>query len=141
MIRDIILLPIVDEFTKRFTSILIVTLIDLHLGYNQITLNKRDQDMIVFYILIRLLYLISLLQRVTNLVTQFIRTIYRILEVVYKEVGAFIDDISIKGLKIDYNREEVVPSIQQFVKEYIINVNKVLLKIEYIRAMISTKKT
>ena len=39
------------------------------------------------------------------------RTIYRILEVVYKEVGAFIDNISIKGSKIDYDREEVVPSI------------------------------
>ena len=40
------------------------------------------------------------------------RTMYRILEVVYKEVGAFIDNISIKGLKMDYDREEVVPSIQ-----------------------------
>ena len=46
-----------------------------------------------------------------NLVTQFVRIIYRILEIVYKEVGAFIDDINIKGLKIDYDREEVVPSI------------------------------
>ena len=46
-----------------------------------------------------------------NLVTQFVKTIYRILEIVYKEVGAFIDNISIEGLKIDYDREEVVPSI------------------------------
>ena len=59
----------------------------------------------------------------------------------YKEVGAFIDDINIKGLKMDYDREEVVPSIQWFVKEYIVNVNKVLLEIEHIGAIISAKKT
>ena len=33
-IWDIMLLPIVDEFAKRFTSILMVTLIDLYLGYD-----------------------------------------------------------------------------------------------------------
>ena len=59
----------------------------------------------------------------------------------YKEVGTFIDDISIEGSKIDYNKEEIVSSIRQFVKEYIINVNKVLLEIKYIGAIISTKKT
>ena len=36
---------------------------------------------------------------------------YRILEAIYKEVEAFIDDINIKGSKIDYNREEVVLNI------------------------------
>ena len=66
---------------------------------------------------------------------------YRILEVVYKEVGAFIDDIGIEGLKIDYDREEAAPGIWQFVKEHIINVDKVLLEIECVGAMISTEKT
>ena len=66
---------------------------------------------------------------------------YRILEIVYKEVGAFIDDIDIEGPKIDYDGEEVVPSIWQFVKEHIVNVDKVLLEIEHIGAIISAKKT
>ena len=33
-IRDITLLLIVDEFIERFTSMLMITLIDLHLGYD-----------------------------------------------------------------------------------------------------------
>ena len=33
-IQDTTLLPTVDEFAKRFTGILIVTLIDLHSGYD-----------------------------------------------------------------------------------------------------------
>ena len=41
-IQDTTLLPTVDKFAKRFTSMLIVTLVDLHLGYNQMTLDKRD---------------------------------------------------------------------------------------------------
>ena len=36
---------------------------------------------------------------------------YRILEAVYKEVGAFIDNIGIEGLKMDYDREEVALGI------------------------------
>ena len=59
----------------------------------------------------------------------------------YKEIKAFIDDINIKSSKINYNREEIVFNIRQFIKKYIINVNKVLLEIKYIKAIISTKKT
>ena len=40
---------------------LIVTLIDLYLGYDQMSLNEYDRDMIAFYISIRLLRLTSLL--------------------------------------------------------------------------------
>ena len=42
---------------------------------------------------------------------QFIRTIYRILEAVYKEAGVFINDINIEGLRMDYNSEEATLEI------------------------------
>ena len=58
------------------------------------------------------------------------RIIYYILEAMYKEARVFINNISIEGLWIDYDSEEATLGIQRFVKEYIMNVDKVLLEIE-----------
>ena len=140
-IRDATLPPTADEFAERFAGMLMVTLADLHSGYDQMTLDKRDRDMTAFHTPIGLLRLTSLPQGATNSVAQFVRTMHRILEAVYKEAGAFIDDIGIEGPKTDYDGEEAAPSIQRFVKEHIVNVDKVLLEIERVGATISAKKT
>ena len=66
---------------------------------------------------------------------------YRILEAVYKEAGVFINDIGIKGLRMDYDGEEAALGIWRFVKEYIVNVDKVLLEIERVEVTISAEKT
>jgi hypothetical protein len=53
-------------------------------------------------------------------VAQFIRIINLILEDINPEVAKlFINDISIKGLYTNYNREEVLLGIQRFILEYI----------------------
>jgi hypothetical protein len=53
-------------------------------------------------------------------VAQFIRIINLILEDINPEVvKLFIDDISVKGLYTNYNREEVLLSIRRFILEYI----------------------
>ena len=57
------------------------------------------------------------------------------------EVDIFINDIDIKELRIDYNREKIVLDIQRFVKEYIVNIDKVLLEIKRVRVTISIDKT
>jgi hypothetical protein len=51
---------------------------------------------------------------------QFVRIINLILEDINPEVAKlFIDDIGIKGLYTNYNREEALPGIQRFILEYI----------------------
>jgi len=51
----------------------------------------------------------------------------------------FLNNINIKGLYTNYNREEVLPSIQRFILEHIQNLNKTLERIKRARASISTK--
>jgi hypothetical protein len=70
-----------------------------------------------------------------------VRVINKILEAVYKITGAYVDDISIKGPKTDYEGEEVIPGIRRFVYEHIINYNKVLLEIKRVGTTIGAEKT
>ena len=48
--------PDADEFVEEFSGMAVVSFIDLFSGYNQITLNERDRDIIVIYTPLRLLY-------------------------------------------------------------------------------------
>jgi hypothetical protein len=53
-------------------------------------------------------------------VAQFIRIINLILKDINPEVAKlFIDDVGVKGLYTNYDREEVLPNIQRFILEYI----------------------
>jgi hypothetical protein len=66
----------------------------------------------VFFILLRLLRNTTLLQGATNSMAQFIRIINLILEDINPEVAKlFINDIGVKGLYTNYNREEALSSI------------------------------
>jgi hypothetical protein len=51
----------------------------------------------------------------------------------------FINDISVKGPYINYNREEVLPGIRRFILEHIQNLDKTLERIKRARASISAK--
>ena len=53
----------------------------------------------------------------------------------------FINNISIKGLKIDYDKEEILPSIYRFILKYIQNLNEVLYNIERVGITISREKS
>ena len=59
----------------------------------------------------------------------------------YIEVDTFINDIDIKELRIDYNREKITLDIRRFIKEYIVNIDKILFKIKCARVTISIDKT
>jgi hypothetical protein len=53
-------------------------------------------------------------------VAQFIRIINLILEDINPEVAKpFINDIGVKGLYTDYNREEALSGIRRFILKYI----------------------
>jgi hypothetical protein len=53
--RDTNLPPSVNEFTEEFIGCHIASLVDLYSGYNQILLYPKSRDLIVFFILLRLL--------------------------------------------------------------------------------------
>ena len=69
------------------------------------------------------------------------RVINKILKAVYKIIGAYVDNIGIKGLKTDYKGEEVTPGIRRFVYEHVINCDKVLLEIKRAGITIGAEKT
>jgi hypothetical protein len=71
---------------------------------------------------------------------QFVRIINLILEDINPEVAKpFVNDVSVKGLYTNYDREEALPSIRRFILEYIQNLDKTLERIKRARASISTK--
>jgi hypothetical protein len=118
--RDANLPPSVDEFTEEFTGCHITSLVDLYSGYNQILLYPKSRDLTVFFTLLRLLRNTTLLQGAINSMAQFVRIINLILEDINPEVAKlFINNISVKGLYTNYDREEALPSIQRFILEHI----------------------
>ena len=53
--RDVNLLLLIDEFIKEFTNYYIISLVDLYSNYNQILLYFKSKDLIIFFILLKLL--------------------------------------------------------------------------------------
>ena len=140
-IRDATLPPTADEFAERFAGMKILTLADLHSGYDQCALDVRDRDMTAFQSSLGLLRLTTLPQGATNSVGQFVRVMTKILEHVHKEAGAYIDDIGIEGPRTDYDNDKVEPGIRRFILEHIVNCDKVLLELERAGVTIAAEKT
>ena len=59
--RDVNLLLLINEFIKEFTNYYIISLVDLYSNYNQILLYFKSKDLIIFFILFKLLRNIILL--------------------------------------------------------------------------------
>ncbi len=60
IIKNINLSPSINEFFEEFIKYIIAFLIDCFSGYNQIKFNKKNRDLIIFYIPIGLLRMIIL---------------------------------------------------------------------------------
>jgi hypothetical protein len=138
--RDANLPSSVNEFAEEFTDYYITSLVDLYSGYNQILLYPKSRDLTAFFTPLRLLRNTTLLQGATNSMAQFVRIINLILEDINPEVAKlFIDDVGVKGLYTDYNKEEALPGIRRFILEHIQNLDKTLERIKRAKASISTK--
>jgi hypothetical protein len=53
--RDTNLPPFINEFIDEFIGYYITSLVNLYSSYNQILLHSKSRDLIVFFILLRLL--------------------------------------------------------------------------------------
>src|SRR6266487_2063728 len=51
----------------------------------------------------------------------------------------FLDDVGVKGLYTDYDREEALPGIQRYILEHIQNLDKTLERIERVGGLIRAK--
>ncbi len=88
-----------------------------------------------------LLRMYILLQGATNLVAQFIQIIIRILfNLIPLVCRLFIDNITVKGPKTIYSREEICPSMHRYIIEHLINLNKMLINIKLSGCTISGGK-
>jgi hypothetical protein len=94
--------------------------VDFFLGYNKVELRKEDRDKTVFFSPLGLVYQTTLPIEATNLITQFVYLIIRVLRDLFPNIAIlFIDNITIKGLKTKYNKKEVLFRIYYFIIEYI----------------------
>ena len=140
LIQDVNLLLTVDKFSRRFARCKIMSLIDLFLEYNQITLYLDSRDFTAFSTSIGLVRSCTIVIGATNLVATFQRVIIKILKDYQLEIMPFIDNITSSGLKINYNREDLTKGVQRYVLEHIIQLNKVLADIERASGTVSRKK-
>ena len=54
-------------------------------------------------------------------------------------VMPFLNDVRVKGLYTNYNREEALPRIQRYILEHIQNLDKTLEQIKRVGGLIRTK--
>ncbi len=118
--RDTNLPLSVDEFVEEFAGCYIASLVDLYSGYDQMTLDPKSRDITAFFTPLGLLRYTTLPMGATNSVAQFVRIINLILEDINLViVMPFLNNVRVKGLYTDYNREEALPSIQRYILEHI----------------------
>ena len=131
---------LVDEFLEEFARCQCASLIDFFSRYDQLTLDIKSRDIIAFMTPFSLLKIITLLQRATNLVAQFVQVIITILEDLFLAIAIlFIDNIGVKGLYTDYSRKLKLLGICRFVFEHLQNLNKALNRIKQAKAFIRLK--
>ena len=78
IIRNVNLSFNVEEFSKRFTRICVVFLIDFFFEYNQMILIEKSRNLTAFMTFLNLLRMTRLLQNAINSMTQFVRIIIEI---------------------------------------------------------------
>ena len=111
-IRDANLPLSVDEFSEEFAGCQMASIIDFFSGYDQIELDVKSRDLTGFQTPIGLLRMTTLPQGATNLVTQFVQIITKILEdLILENCLLFLDNISVKGLLFIYENKEAILSI------------------------------
>lgn len=141
-IRDAFIPPGAEEFSEEFGGCLLLSLLDLFSGYDQIELDVMSRDLTTFATPIGLFRMCTLPQGATNSVAQFMRAMVRILQDLIPHIcRPFLDDICIKGPRHDWNNEEVLPGIRRYVLEHLQNIDKVLVNMELAGGTIAAVKS
>ena len=78
IIRDVNLFFNVKKFSKKFANMLITSLINFFLNYDQITFVEKCRNLIIFMISLEFLKMIKFLQEIINSIAQFVKMIIKI---------------------------------------------------------------
>ena len=68
----------VKKFLNKFINMLITSLINFFFDYDQITFAEKCRNLTTFIISFKLLRMIKLLQKIINLIIQFVKIIIKI---------------------------------------------------------------
>ena len=97
IIRDANMSSIVDEFAEKFARMTITSLIDFFSEYDQIALNEKSRNLTAFMTSLELLRQITLSQRATNFVAQFVKVVIKVLKNhIPTKCRPFVNDIGVK---------------------------------------------
>ena len=131
MLRDAFIPPGAEEFSEDFANCVLLSLVDVFSGYDQILLDSLSRDLTTFATPIGLFCMCMLPQGATNSVAQFMRVMVRTLMRLMPQIcRVFVDDICVRGPDSWYNHEEVAPGIRRAVSEHLQNLDKVLVECE-----------
>ena len=110
--------------------------------YNQIELNKKSYDIMSFMIVLDLLQHYTFIQEEINFIAQFCRAMVQILEDLISNVCCmFLNNIAVKEPQTDYNNEEVLMRVCQYILKTIQNLDKILINVECTDRSVSDEKS
>ena len=147
-IRDAGLPPTIESFVEDFGGRACLGMLDLMDGYGQKGLDERSRDMTTFQSPLGPLRLRSVPQGGTNSVAEFQRTVTFILEDELPDpVDIFVDDVGVKGPRTKYEQADGQPEltkenpqVRRYVREHLVNMNRVLHKMKRYGGTFSGKK-
>lgn len=141
-LRDAFTPPPCEEFSEDFGGCKIISLLDLFSGYDQVTLDEKSRDLTTFLTPLGLFRMCTLPMGGTNSVAQFQRAMTRIFYNLIPHVcRVYVDDISVKGSRHDYNGQLVGEGLRRYVVEHIQNIDAVLFNTELAGATIAAVKS
>ena len=98
--------------------------------------------MTAFQTLIRLLQMMILPQEWINLVLEFVWIVKKTLtDCISHDCDIYMDDVLVKGPRTTYNKEEVIPGVQQYMFEHLQKLDQILFNLEIAGLMIAPLKS
>ena len=142
IIRDINLSFNIKEFLKKFTNMLITSLIDFFPDYDQITFVEKCRNLIIFMISFKFLRIIRFSQKIINSIVQFVKMIIKIFwkHIIAFRCWFFVDDINVDDLRSNYNNKKVFFKMRLYILKHIQWLNAILMNLKKTDYTISSEK-
>ena len=121
IIWDVNLSLNIEEFSKEFAKMYVVSLIDFFSEYNQMILIEKSRDLIAFITFLKLFKMTSLSQNAINSMIQFVQMIIEIIRkyTITSHHWPFVDDIIVKDSRSNYDENKVLFKIRLFIMKYV----------------------
>ncbi|MCO5587994.1 hypothetical protein L7F22_041947 [Adiantum nelumboides] len=135
--------PIVDEFAEAFAGRAIYSMGDLYSGYDQFQLSLESRDITTIRTPLGLVRVCTLPQGATNSVAHMMIGMNKVLRDFIPHITMpFIDDLSIKGCKVEVKDETLNRrGCRKFVAQYIHDCDAILSKLEEVNLTLSGAKS